>query len=458
MEFIIGKKKLLTEIERLKSENTSLYERMAKLSEELEGRIASATLDLKKRYNQLEILGKITADVSLDIELDSILSSVIKGVQYGLGFDRVGIFEIDEKNAVIRGRLGVDRFGNPENIENETYSLDENDNNFAKIASGKIEYFFTENAEDTLPESQKKYIVSGLKQNAVVPMKAHGKVIGMIAVDNLITKKPITSDDLNLLKTFALSAASAVHNAKMYGKEREALAHLKKLEEIKNSFLSRISHEFRTPLASIKDSIFLLLNRITGEITPKQEKFLNIAVSNADRLSALIEEFLDASKMEFAGIDLEISLLNIAKVVDEALLALHPQIEKKHIAVSQDISKLLPPVHADKNKIYRVMINLIGNAVKFTPEDGKIFISSHEDGDLILISVEDTGIGIDKSNIENIFEKFYQIENKNIKSPPGIGLGLTIAKEIVEAHGGKIRAESAGLEQGARFSFTIPKG
>jgi len=461
VNFIAGTERALRQkTESIAMENAGLYERVNSFNEELQKKIETETSELKKKYSQLEILYKTHKLISSDIELEKILSFIIKGVQEGLGFDRVGIFEVDTLHNIIKGRMGVDRWGKPENIENQVYSMDADDNNFAKMAKGTLEYFFTEDADNALPPSQKKYMVPGVGQNMVVQMKARGKVIGMIAVDNLISKRPITEEDRQLLATFADQAATAIHNARMYGIERETSIKLKQLEDIKNDFLSKMSHELKTPLASIKESIKILLRKIVGEVTPNQEKFLTIAHNNAERLAILISELFDAVKMTNKELKLELSSLNISKLIDEVIFDIRPQAEEKNISLNRLFSESLSglSVHADYNKLFRVLTNLVMNSIKYTDPGGSIIVSAVDNDKEVLFGVEDNGIGIDPSMAERIFDKFYQIENPKQQYHPGVGLGLSIAKEIVEAHGGRIWAKSEGLGKGTKMVFSIPKG
>lgn len=457
--FISGiERKTRKRAEALAQENSMLYERVNKFNESLEKKVEESISDLKKRYNQLEILYKIGQEVSSDIELDKVLLFIIKGVQEGLGFDRVGIFEVDEEENVVRGRAGVDKWGNPENIEDQLYLLNDDGNNFARIYHGDIGYFFTENADETLPPSQKKYMVSGVGQNALVPMKAMGKIIGMIAVDNLISRKPIAKEDLNLLMTFADQAAVAIHNARMFGKERSTSVKLKKLEELRSTFLSNMSHELRTPLASIKESISLMSKGIAGDVNEKQLKFLSIAESNTNRLALMIDELLDTSKMDAGEIGLEISNVDMAKIVDDAIFNIKVQADQKNIILRSNVSRDISHIHADGGKIFRVLTNLIGNSIKYSNEGSHISVSVCEDENELLVSVRDDGIGIDKEHLDNIFGKFYRIEDPQVKRELGVGLGLPISRGIIEAHGGRIWGESEGLGKGSTFTFALPKG
>jgi len=459
--FLSSMERSLSEtIQKTAMENAALYERVNRLNEEIQAKMTDGSSELKRKYSQLEILYNAHKLISSDIELEKILSFIVKGVQEGLGFDRVGIFEIDEPHNVIRGRLGIDKWGRQENIEDQIYSMDENDNNFAKIARGRMPYFFTEDADNALPPSQQKYMVPGVGQNVVVPMKARGNVIGMIAVDNLISKKPITEEDRQLLSTFADQAATAIHNARMYGIERETAVKLKKLEDAKNDFLSKMSHELKTPLTSIKESIKIILKRIVGEVTPNQEKFLTIAKNNSERLAILISELFDAVSSQEKKMHLELSPVNISKLIEDVLFDIKPQIDEKELVVNRLVPGSLSSaqVKGDYNKLYRVILNLVENSIKYSTRAGHITVSAADKDNEVSVSVEDSGIGLEASQLEKIFEKFYQAHDPLTKYQTGVGLGLSIAKEIVEAHGGRISSFSEGPGKGSRFTFTLPKG
>ncbi len=456
--YIFGvERKFREKAELASKEKTEIYEEVTKQNQETQKKM-SETMDLlKKRVIHLEKLFKISSAVSSNMELGHILSSIMDGVKEDLGFDRVGIFEVDEETCIIRGRVGINRDGKTENIDDQVFSLSSKDNNFSKIAFGDLEFFFTEDAESSLPESHKKYMQPGVKHNLVVPMKAKNKVIGMIAVDNVISNRPISQDDMLLLKTFADQAAAALHNARMFGRERETAVRLKKLEELKDHFLSKMSHELKTPLASVKESVNLLVNNVLGAVTPEQGKFLNIAKSNVERLSVLIEEMLDSARIEAKALKLEIGQFDLRSVAEEVVGEIGPQAEKKNIII-KFASENRPVIHADKRKIHRVLSNLAGNAIKYNNTNSEVIIHIDENEKEAFVCVEDHGIGVEQENIGRVFEKFFQIENLMSSNGNGVGLGLFIAKEIVEAHGGHIWVESPGNGLGSKFCITLPKG
>lgn len=232
----------------------------------------------------------------------------------------------------------------------------------------------------------------------------------------------------------------------------------KELDALKSSFVANVSHELRTPLVAMDKSISLILNKDAGPLTETQEQFLSVAQRNLKRLSNLINDLLDLSKFEAGKIDIRREPASIEKIISESVEALGAWAKVKSIELSRNIKSGLPPVSVDPARIIQVLNNLIGNAIKFTPHNGTITISAYlaQDGKWVEVSVKDTGIGIEKENLGKIFDKFYQVGAERAATDvSGTGIGLSIAKEIVEMHGGKIRVESQ-MGQGAKFSFTLP--
>ncbi|OGP73225.1 MAG: hypothetical protein A2V86_13390 [Deltaproteobacteria bacterium RBG_16_49_23] len=238
---------------------------------------------------------------------------------------------------------------------------------------------------------------------------------------------------------------------------------LKKVDAMKSEFVSVASHELRTPLAAIKNSIQLILQGKTGEINENQKKFLAMAERNINRLTNILNDLLNLSKIESGKIELRFENIVLRHLIELTVSSLQPQADDKSVKIITEIPDGLPAVYADKEKIEQILINLIGNAIKFTPEGGNIYVTAKpslekRDGRLshmVVISVKDTGIGIPSEHLDAIFEKFYQVEGSLQRSVSGTGLGLAITKGLVEAHQGKIWAESEE-EKGSLFTFTLP--
>ena len=231
---------------------------------------------------------------------------------------------------------------------------------------------------------------------------------------------------------------------------------LKELDKMKSDFVSNVSHELRTPLTSIKGSVDNMLDGLTGSLNEKQIRYLNRIKSNTDRLSRLINDLLDLSRIESGHVEVRPTNLPLTALAEE--VAEH----MKALAAEKLIRIEIPPADpkvtawADRDKVTQVLMNLISNAVKFTPRDGKITVALEKNGsDYIQISVADTGPGILPEERNRIFSKFYQVANIDKQKPKGSGLGLAISKALVEMHGGKIWMESE-VGKGSTFYFTLP--
>jgi len=238
---------------------------------------------------------------------------------------------------------------------------------------------------------------------------------------------------------------------------------LKRIDEIKSEFVSVASHELRTPLAAIKNAIQLILKGKTGEINEAQEKFLSMADRNINRLTNILNNLLNLSRIESGKIQMKFENFELKKLIELTASSLKPQADEKSVLITFEAPEHLPEVYGDQEKIEQILTNLIGNAIKFTPERGQILLTArpcskdqnNEHGDKIAVAVKDSGIGIPREHLEAIFEKFHQVEGSLHRSISGTGLGLAITKGLVEAHQGKIWVESE-VGKGSTFIFTLP--
>lgn len=231
----------------------------------------------------------------------------------------------------------------------------------------------------------------------------------------------------------------------------------KRLDHLKASFVANVSHELRTPLIAIQKSLSLILDGTTGRISEAQEKLISIADRNLKRLTIIINDLLDLSKIEAAKMDISREASSIANIIKESVAGLSSWMKTKSIKAEIDIEEGLPEIYVDRNRIIQVLNNLVGNSVKFTPTGGLITIRASLDSSRgnIEVSVKDTGIGISAEDLPKIFDKFYQSGDRVPTDISGTGIGLSIAKEIVALHGGNIWAKSE-KGNGAEFIFTLP--
>ncbi len=230
---------------------------------------------------------------------------------------------------------------------------------------------------------------------------------------------------------------------------------LKEVDKMKTDFLSVMSHELRTPLSSIQEGTNLLLEGVGGNISEKQKRLLDIIAEEDKRLINLVNSLLDLSKMEAGMMTYSYKEKDVIPLIKKALVEILPLAQAKNIKFKVDITNKLPSIKMDQEMISRALRNLIGNAVKFTPNGGLIGISTRLKDRWIEFSVSDTGPGIPEQDLERIFDKYRQAELPDNNKQKGTGLGLAIVKHIINAHGGKVWVESTP-ETGSTFIFALP--
>ena len=228
--------------------------------------------------------------------------------------------------------------------------------------------------------------------------------------------------------------------------------------EIKDQFLSHVSHELRSPLTTVYQFVTILLDGLAGDLTPEQREYLEITLRSVNQLRGMIGDLLDVTRAEAGKLVVEPQSVRPATLVAETLQTLQPSAGAKRLALRADLPGDLPAVHADPDRVRQVLTNLIENAIKFTPEGGEITVRagvSAQDPGFLSVAVADTGCGISPKGTRQIFERLHQEANTIEDSRKGLGLGLYICKELVSRHGGRIWVDSE-LGRGSVFCFTLP--
>lgn len=231
---------------------------------------------------------------------------------------------------------------------------------------------------------------------------------------------------------------------------------LQKLDQLKSDFVSTVSHELRTPLAITTEGISLMIDEIPGEINDKQRKILSTSKDNIDRLARIIDDLLDISKIEAGKIELKLKTHDIRQVLHDFIDSYQRVVKRKDINLNLFLPESPVELNFDKDKILQIVSNLVNNAFKFTPEGGTVDVRLDPREKDVLFCVKDSGIGIDKEDMEKLFRKFQQFSRKAGPGIKGTGLGLSISRALVQLHQGDIWAESEP-EQGTSFYFTIPR-
>ena len=247
----------------------------------------------------------------------------------------------------------------------------------------------------------------------------------------------------------------AIQNARLFREIQDKSAQLEVANKHKSEFLANMSHELRTPLNAIIGFSEVLIERLFGELNPKQEDYLRDIHSSGKHLLTLINDILDLSKIEAGRMELESSTFDIAGALGNAITLVRERAQRHSIIVGKQVDATLTEITADERKFKQILLNLLSNAVKFTPDGGRIdVLARREDGNAV-ISVRDTGIGIAPEDQQTVFEEFRQVGVDYTKKQEGTGLGLALTKKFVELHGGKIWLESEP-GKGSTFTFTIP--
>lgn len=309
----------------------------------------------------------------------------------------------------------------------------------------------------SLEEADSIQLTVGIAAALVYPIIVRDTVIGVMVVGVTTEISKISSYQKDLIERLVDVIGIAIDNALLYQEIQAANEKLQQLDKLKDEFVSLASHELRTPMTAIKSYLWMALAGKGGPLSEKQKYYLDRSYNSTVRLITLVNDMLNVSRIESGRITLEVQVVNIDILVSEVIAELLPRAQELGINLAHTASPALPTVLADENKVKQVLINLIGNALKFTPKGGSITINSVQNGGMVETSVVDTGEGIAPEQIQNLFQKFGIVGNSNLtkQNAQGSGLGLYISKAIIELHGGKIAAFSKGKGTGTTFTFSL---
>lgn len=412
---------------------------------------------LDKRAAELETVAKVSTAAAAIQDPDSLLRAVVDLTNFSFSLYHTSIHLLDEsetgetvlKLAAASGKRGY------EMIE-EGFSIPlQAKNSLVAETARTMESKICDDAK-----ARKAFLNHRLLPDArselAAPMIVADKLLGIFDVQSEIPNR-FSDEDKRTFNTLASQTAVALQNALLYQEQIKTVERLRELDHLKSSFLANMSHELRTPLNSISGFTQVILEGLDGDLTPEMEDDLGLIDKNANHLLNLINEVLDMAKIEAGRLSVSVEPTNLHQIIEDVVKSTAGLARENNLSMELD-NRLDPEqiIVIDGMRIQQVMINLIGNAMKFTLEGG-IIVRSYQTNDLIRIEVIDTGIGIPPEQLETIFEAFSQVDTSTTRKVGGTGLGLPISRRFIEMHDGRIRAESSGQPgEGSVFTLELP--
>jgi len=451
--------------EKLKKSFNDLDEQ-AKLIVRTDLELNKTQEELDKRLGGLDALQKISRLISTTFDESEVFALLQQALITNLEFEKNLILVYDE-NRVLHNRVTIGF--SKENITILIPDLEKETSIIDALRKGQTL------SSINCPQERRETIVGifGTGQFVFAPILAQKGVIGFVMVGNQSNAAAITRGDEEIISILASLIGQTLENARSFeevfrsqqileakvhdrtNQLETALEEVQSISKIKSEFMSAVSHELRTPLTSIKGYASILMQGKLGDIPDQVKKRLGKINAHSDKLVNLINELLDISRIESKRGEMKLNDCILPDIIEAVHDLLTPQMRAKNIKWSAKIDKDIPKMQLDENQIDRIFINLIGNAIKFTPEKGTISVNASLNDSTVTIEVSDTGIGISKDDIARLFDEFYRVDNKINQNVQGTGLGLPLAKKIVEAHNGRMWITSK-LNQGTTFHFTLP--
>ena len=398
---------------------------------------------LADRVEELSVMQRIDRELNASLEMDRAMRITLEWAMRQSGADAGLIGMIEEGKLHIVAQQGYEE--SLAGFQNQVMPL--------TLPALKTSVETGQPQQVTLDAKGMDGLLPGAHTQIVITIRREAAVIGLVLLESVSD----TQQDIAFLNRLSDHAAIAISNAQLYGEvQRANLA--------KSEFVSFVAHELKNPMTSIKGYTELLAAGAVGQINEMQTNFLNTIRSNVERMSTLVSDLNDDSKIEAGRLRLDYKAVEVNELVDEVVRSIKRQVEDKKQGINVEMSPSLPKVWADRTRIGQVLTNLVSNANKYTPEGGWLLIGAetsenHWDPEgarqVVHLWVKDSGIGISTEDQQKIFQKFFRSEDQKAREVPGTGLGLNITKSLVEMQGGRIWFESE-FRQGTTFHFTVP--
>ncbi|WP_352708758.1 ATP-binding protein [Mesorhizobium sp. M0598] len=423
-------------------------EQLGRLYQEVQAR----TAELARSVGELEALGEVSKAVNSTLDLDTVLQTIVaKAVQLS-DTDAGTIYVFSSTRQQFRSRatygMGDELIAA---ISDQAIGL--NDPGIGDAARRRAPVQVPDLSEGTPSPAQKIVLDAGYRGVLVVPLLRPNKIVGALVVRR---RNPGEFDQqiVHLMETFAAQSVLAIQNAKLFREIEEKGRELEAASRHKSQFLANMSHELRTPLNSVLGFTELLVDGIYGELPDKAKATVARVQANGRHLLGLINDVLDLSKIEAGQLTLALEDYSVGQIVRSTVTAVEPLARSKGLSLAVTVAENLPLGRGDERRLTQVLLNLAGNAVKFTERGAIDILADAVDGHFEII-VRDTGPGIAPTDQALIFDEFQQVDNSSTRQKGGTGLGLAISKRIVEMHGGTIGVESVP-GSGSTFRMKIP--
>ena len=430
-------------------------------------------LTSRRRAARIKKVLEIATSINSNLSLDKVLHEIVHAVSEAAGFRIVLLRVLNDSSGEFEARAfaGLSREA-IRKLEQHPIPRSEFDSWLKEEFRVSRSYFISHERKFWGKEDDEGYTPDlGIRKEGewhqedvlFVPLYTKdGAAIGYLSVDDPVDRRLPSRETVETLEILATHAVVAIQNASLYerlnqsmGQLEEATERAEELNDLKSSFVSTVSHELRTPLTAIRAYVEALLESVGSPNVEMQRQFLGVIDDQSLKLRRLIDSVLELSQLESGRFRMSREPFNLITLTDEVVENLRSMAGPKKISIRVESAAPEIVVEADRALLKRVLHNLGSNAVKFTHEGGTVTFRTAMEGRTVRVQIEDTGIGIPKEEIERIFDKFYQIDSSLSREYPGVGLGLTVSKSIVEWHGGEILAESeTGV--GSRFTVVLP--
>ncbi|HEY7727409.1 MAG TPA: GAF domain-containing protein, partial [Candidatus Eisenbacteria bacterium] len=473
VEQVRHRRALRREVHTLRASFSAAVHRNEELSEAADrmGELyKSQLLTSRKRAARIKKVLEIATSINSNLSIDKVLHEIVHAVSDAVGFRIVLLRVLNERQGAFEARAfaGLAREA-IQKLEQQQVRREEFESWLREEFRISRSFFISHESRFWTPGDAEGYTPDlGVRREGewhaedvlFVPLYTKdGAVIGYLSVDDPVDRKPPERETIEMLEILATHAVVALQNAALYERLNESLRQLteateraEELNRMKSSFVSTVSHELRTPLAAVLAYAEGLAHQLGAANVARQREFLGVILEQGQKLQRLIESILDLSQLESGRIRMHREPFNAVALLREVGADLARIAEPRGLAVDVDAGAPELIVEADRDLLRRVLHQLGSNAVKFTPKGGRIVLRCAGEGRLVRLAVEDSGIGIPKAELDRIFDQFYQVDGSLSREYPGVGLGLSIARSIVEWHGGEILVDS---EEGKGSSFTV---